>query len=1325
MIASRAVRAAAVAVLVAWLCVGLAGVQAASAAPVACSSCSAWWHLLSVARPTNLNAGSGTDEVQRLTVKATTGEYVAGNPEDYIAQLLELLEGKRTTVTAATVLPFDASAGEVQKALASAYPERAVQVQEEAPGGEHEHVYRVVFPSQSVGPVLAEANGLDVSFLGAEKLKLPGECVEGEPESCGAASVTEVSKGEASEDELILTAENVGDATAVGSTIMDALPKGLRAVSISGGVAEGQAEHLRDLVAIPCQLEGPAGGSCKLEGIYSSNGVERATKVVPPFDVIRVRIGVLVEGARSGEENRVSIAGGEGFLCKAASGSSVRFTDSSCTTEVSKEEEEKGLHGSFARASTEPIAGAASEYPVAIGAGPAPFGVEAYGLANEETGGAADVQAGSHPFQQTTSITFNTAFNTSTASAGVTPQTAALPKDVNLLWPPGLIGNPVPFPRCTLAQFFTKSCPAQSIVGVATTEVVEPGFGAGLLDTYAPLYDVEPAPGEAARFGFIVAAAPVFVDATVRTGGDYGVTVHAENVTQTVTFLSSAVTVWGVPGEAAHDGARGEGCLKEARGVSSQEVEGEGYAPCQPLDEADPLPFLTLPSACTGPLETKAETDSWQEPKPEGEQVALKSSMPALDGCNRLPFSPSITVTPDVAAASTPTGLTVDEHVPQESTLDAAGLAESDVKGLSVTLPEGMQINPSAGDGLLSCSEEQVGLHTPAASACPEAAKVATVKVKTPVLENPLEGAAYIATQNENPFGTLMAMYIYAEEPVSGVRIKSAGEVRENPTTGQLTAHFERDPAFEGAPETSQFLPQAPFEDVELHFFGGERAPLATPARCGAYTTTGSFVPWSADPSDEAAVTVHSSSTFDITSGPHASACPGQSLPFSPSLTGGTININAGAFSPLTTTIAREDGEQNLGQVQIHMPEGVEGLLAGVKLCPEAQANNGTCPPESLIGETTVSAGVGSEPVAVKGGRVYITEAYDGAPFGLSIVNPVKAGPFDLEHDTANPASNDPACDCLIVRARIEINALSGELTVTTNKESEGHAIPHIIDGIPVQIKRVNVTINRPDFAFNPTSCDPLAMTGTITSDENTASPFAVPFQAANCALLKFEPKLTVSSGGHASKANGASLKFKIAYPHGAIGSNAWLSEAKFDIPKQLPARLTTLQKACLASVFETDRPACPPASIIGHAVVHTQVLPVPLEGPLYFVSFGSAKFPDAVLVLKGYGVTIEQRGETLIDKKTGVTSATFRSIPDVPFETLEVTVPTGHFSEFGVNLPTKDNDNFCGQKLTMPTLFKAANGLEIHQDTPIQITGCTKKPGKHKTKKHTTHKKH
>ena len=597
------------------------------------------------------------------------------------------------------------------------------------------------------------------------------------------------------------------------------------------------------------------------------------------------------------------------------------------------------------------------------------------------------------------------------------------------------------------------------------------------------------------------------------------------------------------------------------------------------------------------------------------------------------------------------------------------------------------------------------GLNLGALGFCASASKIGTVKIKSPLIANPLEGSAYIATQNQNPFGSLLALYLVVEDPVSGVLVKLPGKTSLCQGTGEVIAGQTC-----GAPgqivTTFENEPELPFEEATFEFFGGERAPLATPARCGAYTTRASFTSWSSS------TPVSSSSTFDITSGPHGSACPGASLPFSPSLTGGSTNINAGSFSPLTTTIAREDGEQNMAQVQLRFPPGLSGLLSSVTLCGEQQANEGTCGPESQIGETTVSAGVGSDPVAVKGGKVYITEKYKGAPFGLSIVNPVKAGPFDLEHDTSNPAQ-DPACDCVVVRARIEVNPTTAALTVTTD-ETGVHAIPHLIDGIPVQIKKVNVTItgaggHANDFTFNPTNCGATSITGSIGGDEGASSGTSVPFQVHDCGNLKFAPKISFSTNGGTTKKDGADLITKVSYPQGPQGTYANLAKVKVELPKALPSRLTTLQRACTSKQFEANPAACPAESKIGYATVHTPLLPVPLVGPAIFVSHGGEAFPSLTMVLQGYGVTIDLVGTTFISK-SGITSTTFKTVPDQPFSTFELTLPQGKFSALAANVPAKDHGSLCGQKLVIPNEFVSqAGGAPLKQDSVVSVTGCKK----------------
>jgi hypothetical protein len=1109
-----------------------------------------------------------------------------------------------------TLFKYDATHQEVQEALETVYGTGNVEVT----GGPGDSTGTKPYVLTFTGELAGRPLGLMVTDINLGGLE-------------GQATVTQRTLGKA-DGQIVVMVENLGDGDVNGASepvqIADTLPAGLKAVAAEGlagsGLEEGK-EGPVDCPAIPA-AESPV--RCTFAG------------VLHPYETAEIRISVVVEpGASSGEQNRVSVSGGGAAMPKTIS------------------------------------------RPIEVGGEPR-FGVQENLFVPEEVGGTVDMQAGSHPFQLTSVLTFN-------QSGEAEP--VDLPKDVSVLAPSGLVGNPTPFAECTDQQFSTyigeqgNLCPTAAAIGVATVTYDEPAT-TGIETSVTPIFNMVPNVGEPARFGFYATLVPVLLNTSVRTGGDYGVTVSSHNIIQAAGLLSVKITLWGVPGDRRHDNQRGYACLAQ---MGSCAADSEASEP-----ESAPPPFLSLPTSCTGPLQAGALVDSWEQPG-ESLAVGLSEPMASLDGCNHLPFAPEISVAPDVPDASTPTGLTVDVHVPQTAALNPEGLAESSVKGLSVTLPAGVGLNPSGAEGLQSCplltgrtaaqeaqeaNHELTGIDVESGQPanCPNASKIATVKVKTPLLPNALKGFVYLATPAPNgepglnPFNSLLALYFVAEDPVSGTLIKLPLKVTANPVTGQLTA--------------TQAVPELPFEDAELHFFGGEHSPLATPARCGSYTTSASFEPWSGNES------VNPFSTFNVELGPNGSACSGQSLAFAPTLTGGTTNINAASFSPLTTTITREDGQQNISSVQLHMPPGLSGILSHVGLCGEAQANAGTCGAESLIGETIVSVGVGNDPYSVTGGKVYITGPYHGAPFGLSIVNPAVAGPFNLGQ--------------VIVRAKIDVDPHTAQLTITTNSESEGFAIPHIIDGIPLQIKHVNVTINRPGFTFNPTDCDPQQITGKVGSDEGLSSTVAVPFQVTNCASLKFTPKFAVSTSGKTSKADGASLSVKLTYPNTPQGTEANIAKVKVDLPKQLPSRLTTLQKACLAATFEANPANCPAASVVGHAKAITPILPVPLEGPAYFVSHGGEAFPSLIVVLQGYGVTVDLVGTTFISK-AGITSSTFKAVPDVPVASFELTLPEGKYSALAAN------GNLCTSKLAMPTAFLAQNGAEIHESTPIAVTGCAK----------------
>jgi hypothetical protein len=978
----------------------------------------------------------------------------------------------------------------------------------------------------------------------------------------------------------------------------------------------------------------------------------------------------------------------------------------------------------------------------AFGAG---FGVSSFEASDVNANGTPDVQAGSHPFVFTTSLTMNEPEN----QKGTFVATGGGLKDLRVQFPPGFVGNPNAVPKCPYYLFQQNGkndgeCPNDTVVGEATVRV-------GLRFTYvgahhvlhdqervvtAPLYNVEPPGGVAVELGFFVdETLPVLVDASVRTGEDYGVTVTVSNIVEALVLTSAKVKVWGVPANPSHDPIRGLCLAKDETNSHQEELSGiphneEETRLEEEIREGEPrtapascpagipaVPFLTNPGSCGKPFEVALSVDGWSEP---GNFITKTATLPELTGCEHLDFSPGLTTRPESTAASTPSGLNVGVHLPQDATSDPVGSEEADVRNATVALPEGMQLSPAAADGLASCpllrgreagQEERerqhevvgVDLESAAPANCPDSSKVANVRIKTPLLEHELAGFVFLAApQNfagalENPFGTLFALYLVAEEPATGILVKVAGKVSLNEQTGQVTTSFEN-------------TPQLPFEDLKLEFYGASRAALTTPAHCGTYATTSAFMPWSASTPVGAGEVKEPSAHFEIKSGPGGGACPGSVLPFSPSLAAGSTNIQAGAFAPFAVTIGREDGQQPLQAVQLHMPQGLLGILTGIKLCPEAQANAGTCGPESLIGETTVSAGLGGDPLTIAGGKVYLTERFEGAPFGLSIVNQPTAGPFTLQEGRP-----------VVVRAKVEVDPHNAALTVTS--ATGAHGIPSIIDGVPLQLKHVNVTVNRPGFTFNPTSCNPAGIAGTIQSTEGAVSPVSVPFQVTNCAALAFKPRFTVATPAKASKATGAGLTVALSFPSAGPQPSGQTGEANVakvavSLPKQLPARLTTIQQACPEATYNQNPASCPTGSDIGTATAKTPVFSNPLTGPAYLVSHGGAAFPNLVMILQGEGVTIDLVGS--IDIKHGITSSAFETVPDAPVSSFQLTLPQGPHSGLAANLPAKAKNDFCGQKLTMPTTIAAQNGAQTVQQTKVTISGCPKAKKKaHKAKKH------
>jgi hypothetical protein len=620
----------------------------------------------------------------------------------------------------------------------------------------------------------------------------------------------------------------------------------------------------------------------------------------------------------------------------------------------------------------------------------------------------------------------------------------------------------------------------------------------------------------------------------------------------------------------------------------------------------------------------------------------------------------------------------------------ATALATPPLRDATVTLPSGMSLSLPGADALLGCPaagregqpgfnlyEEQPGPDgqphlTP--GNCQGAARIGSAKIVTPLLSTPLEGGIYLAspecepcTEQEVEEGRLTKLYVEANG--SGIDLKLPA-VLEVGGAGPRTK--TGDPTTELAPGQLrlrlQEAPQLPASELQLTLEGGQQPLLSNPNRCGAATTTTSLLGWGAE-----AQAATPSSSYELLWSAGDSTCPAPA-PFAPSFSAGTTSALGGAFSPFTATFARQDREQGLSTLSMRMPPGFGAQLAGVPQCPEAQASLGQCPPASEVGRVHVAIGPGSQPLWVEGGA-YLTGPYGNAPFGLSLVIPAKAGPFDLGD--------------VVVRAAISFDPHTAALTIATSP------LPTSVNAVPLHFQTVNLTLNRPDFTLNPTNCSQQQIAATLASSEGASSALATPFAVAACKNLPFKPTLTAHTQAFTSREGGASLHIQLY-----TGSQqANVAKLRVELPAQLSTRLLALQSACRLPVFETNPAACPSASVVGSALVHTPLLPSPLTGPAYFVSHGGAGLPDLELVLKGEGVTVVLDGRTSVHGE--ITDDAFDTLPDIPMSNLNLMLPEGPHSLLSANA------SLCKGPLALSTSIAGQNGAQLRTVTHLAVSGC------------------
>jgi hypothetical protein len=847
-------------------------------------------------------------------------------------------------------------------------------------------------------------------------------------------------------------------------------------------------------------------------------------------------------------------------------------------------------------------------------------------------------------------------------------------KTVRVELPVGLSVNPGATARCPKALFESTPSACETLPD-GSAKVGESGVTASLLGvptppappvTQVPVYNIVPDPGEPARFGLNLAGNNVYLEADVDWAGDFheGFTIEVPQVADLEPLIQGLI----LKNRLSFDGRSGDGT------------------------------FITTPSTCLGEAfiesgsvySTLLAADSYGNPDPAfpaGSLPYLESPIPpdtSPKECDTIPYDPTIVVEPNTGETNSPSGATVEVKVPHLIP-GKGGPNEQDssvTKAATVTLPRGMGINPSAANGLETCTDAQFGKGTENPIACPPASKVGTATITSPPLpEGNLEGNVYVGQQlSRDPLsGEEYRIFIAPESARYGISVRLVGKVRADPVTGQLST-------------TISDVPQVPFTSFTLKFDPGARAVLSSPPTCGPNQTSAAMVPWApidpASPTDE----------FALTATPGGGECAKTMAEraFAPAFAVAPKARTAGAYSPLSMRIARSDGQQELKGVDVTLPPGMTGKLAGIKYCPEpalaaAAANAGraeqaasSCPAASLVGSATIDAGTGPAPLRI-GGKVFLSGPYNGAPLSLAVVTPATAGPFDL--------------GTVVVRVALFLDPETAQIRAVSDP------IPDVYGGTQLSVRSVDVDLDRKGFTLNPTSCDPLAGGGALrgggADPANPASfsafAVAIAFQTSKCEALKFRPKLTTRLfGGKKSTKRGQEPKFRAVLT--ARAGDANIRRAALTLSHALILEQAHIRTLCNNVQLATR--SCPQRSIYGHATAESPLLDEKLSGPVYLVPTTSGSgLPDLLADLRGQ-VNIRLRG--VIGASKGRLKTVFPLVPDVPVSKFAITMKGG---KRGLLTNTRD---LCKGPVFSYLNFKAQNGKKLKKKKlPLRVPAC------------------
>lgn len=889
-------------------------------------------------------------------------------------------------------------------------------------------------------------------------------------------------------------------------------------------------------------------------------------------------------------------------------------------------------------------------------------------------------EAGSHPVAETFSVNFQ--------ESGA-PGEGGL-RDLSVELPPGLIENPTATRQtyCRKEDFETprdspweeslsgESCKDKTQIGIIT---VRSAAGGGTERTFG-LFNLAPHRGEPAELGASPFGKPiVFVPSIRQAEGEYGTTLKATDVPEALHVSGLTVTIWGVPWSVINNDQRGN-CLNE--------LEPEfGWAKCSvgpPTNpEFAPLAYLTLPTSCEEPMNFAATADSWLQ---SAEVTRPTLGKPTLSGCDKLEFEPKATAQLSDPRASSPSGYEFHILVDTHGITDPGCCAPTPVRRAAVTLPEGVTINPSVGSGLGVCTAAQYAAETPSSpfgAGCPPESKIGDFRVKTPIISGPINGSIFLAAPRENPFGSLIAVYLVAKSVERGILVKVAGELRADPSSGNLTAVFDE-------------LPQLPYSDLEIHFREGQRSPLATPPACGSISTEADLTPWR-DPS----LVRHKSLPATIAAGAGGGPCPVGLAPFAPQAAAGMLNSQAGAYTPFYLHLTRKVTEQEIVSYSAQFPPGLLAKIAGIPYCPDAaieaarhssgvaERDHPSCPAASLIGHTYSGYGVGSV-LAYAPGSLYLAGPYRGSAFSVVAIDSALVGPFDL--------------GVVIIRSAVRIDPQTAQASIDATGTDP---IPHLIDGIPIHLRDIRAYIDRSSFTLNPTSCEPFRVASALNGagqrysdrSDDTLAVASAPFQAFDCGSLGFRPRIGLALKGGTKRGDYPSLHVTVRPRPG----DANIASSQVRLPASIFLDQSRIRTICTRTQFAAGR--CPPGSIYGHVRAFTPLLEAPMEGPAYLRS-SAHTLPDLVFALRGHGIEVDVAGR--IDAFKGGIRGTFSTVPDAPVSKFVLKMNGG---KRGVLV---NAENLCkGRQLATARLLGHANrGWRLHPQVKVKC-GKRKKKGR------------